>query len=298
MICVVLVGDQLQRLLELRAAVGRVLHQALVLDDVEGRQRSGAGDRVRAVRTALRAGPRLLHQLGRRSDAGQREAGGQALRGDQYVRLRAEVVAAPELAGPPEPGLHLVDDEQDAVPVGALPQAGEEPLVGRHVAALAENRLDEERRGVGRRTQCLQHIVELAQREVGRLLDRPAEVARVGERRDVYAGHQRAEPGAELGPGRRHRGRRDGPAVEAAVEDDRRWAGRSPGGSVAAPPRSASLPELAKNIRSRSPGQHLAEPVDEREQRPVHDGRVLAWIILPTCSWAAATTRGWQCPVR
>src|SRR5262249_6210618 len=50
---------------------------------------------------------------------------------------------------PPETGLHLVDHQQDAVLVGALAQAGEEPLVGGHVAALTEHRLNEERGGVG-----------------------------------------------------------------------------------------------------------------------------------------------------
>jgi hypothetical protein len=49
----VLVSDQLQGLLELGAALGRVLDQVLVLDHVEGGECGGAGDRVRAVRAAL-----------------------------------------------------------------------------------------------------------------------------------------------------------------------------------------------------------------------------------------------------
>jgi hypothetical protein len=160
------------------------------------------------------------------------------------------------------------------VRVRALTQSGEEPLVRRHVPALAEHRFDEERRGVGRRTQGLQHVVELTEREVGRLLDRPAEVAGVGERRDVDAGHQRAEPGPELGPRRGHRGRRDRPAVEAAVEHDHvRPPGRLPG----QPERG--LDRLAAGIREEHPvemlGEDLAEPVDQRQQRSVHDSRVL-----------------------
>ena len=38
---------------------------------------------------------------------------------------------------------------------------------------------------------------------------------------------------------------------------------------------TASLPELLKNTESRRCGQHLAEPLGERQQRPVHHGRVL-----------------------
>ena len=45
----------------------------------------------------------------------------------------------------PKPGLDLVRDEQDAVLGGELPQARQEPG-GRHdVAALADDRLDDER---------------------------------------------------------------------------------------------------------------------------------------------------------
>ena len=59
----------------------------------------------------------------------------------------------------------------------------------------------------------------------------------------------------------------------------------------------ASEPELAKNIRSRCCGS-----TSPSRSTSVSSGRCItvvycAWIILPTCSCAAATTRGWQCPV-
>ena len=142
------------------------------------------------------------------------------------------MLTAPELSGSPEAGLHLVDHQQDAVLVGAFAQSGEEPLVGGHVSALAQHRLDEERSGVGGRRQRLQDVVQLGEREVGGLLDRPAEVGGVGERCHVHAGHQRGEAGAELRAGRRQRGRRDRAAVEAAVEHD----DIGPAGRLAAKP--------------------------------------------------------------
>jgi hypothetical protein len=111
------------------------------------------------------------------------------------------VVSAPELARAAESRLHLVEHQQHSVRVGAFPQAIEEALICRHVAALAEYRLDEESGRVGRRAQRVQYVVELGEGEFGRLLDRPAEVAGVGERRHVHAGHQRAEARAELRAG-------------------------------------------------------------------------------------------------
>ena len=63
-------------------------------------------------------------------------------------------------AGAPEAGLHLVGDEQDAV----LAQTGREPLQERggrgDVAAFAEHRLDDDRRGLGRRGLRREQVVE------------------------------------------------------------------------------------------------------------------------------------------
>ena len=184
------------------------------------------------------------------------------------------MLSAPELSGPPEAGLHLVDHQQDAVPVGALAQSCEEPLVGGHVPALTQHRLDEERGGVGGRGQRLQDVVQLREREVRCLLDGPAEVGGVRERRHVHAGHQRREPGAELRAGRRQRRRRDRATVETAVEhDDVRPAGR-----LAGQPQRR-LDRLAARVGEEHPvqpgGQHLAEPLDQREQRAMHHRRVL-----------------------
>ena len=59
----------------------------------------------------------------------------------------------------------------------------------------------------------------------------------------------------------------------------------------------ASLPEFAKNIRSRPCGS-----TSPSRSTSVSSGRCMtvvycAWISVPTCRCAASTTRGWQCPV-
>ena len=55
------------------------------------------------------------HELAPGQDARQRQARGDALGHDQDVRLDVPVLDREQLAGPPEAGLDLVGDEQDAV---------------------------------------------------------------------------------------------------------------------------------------------------------------------------------------
>ena len=71
---------------------------------------------VAAVRAAVRAGRRGCPSArAARQDAGQRQAGRDALGHDEDVRLDVPVLDREHLAGAPEPGLDLVGDEQDAV---------------------------------------------------------------------------------------------------------------------------------------------------------------------------------------
>lgn len=61
----------------------------------------------------------------------------------------------------PESGLHLVEDQEDAMLARALGNAGEEFGVGGDVATLAEHRLDDHRRDLARGGGRREQVVEL-----------------------------------------------------------------------------------------------------------------------------------------
>ena len=107
-------------------------------------------------------------------DPGQRQAGRDALGHDQDVGLDVPVLDREHLAGPPEPGLDLVGDEQDAVLAGDLAQPRQEPRRRHDVAALAEDRLDDDRRDLVRVDELVERQVELGLPVAG------ARVGRVG----------------------------------------------------------------------------------------------------------------------
>ena len=94
--------------------IGGVLDEA-ALEQFDGRQRRGAGDRVAAVGRAVRAGTPGLEQLGLGDQRAERHPRRDALGGQQDVGLDAPVVDRPHLAGPAGARLDLVGDEQDAV---------------------------------------------------------------------------------------------------------------------------------------------------------------------------------------
>ena len=112
------------------------------------------------------------------------------------------------LPGAPGAGLDLVGDEQDPVAVAQLAQARQEVVLGDDVAALALDRLDDDRGELVGRHQALEDaLLELVE-------------ALVAERHVVDAGEHRAEVGVVLGL---RRGEADGahrPAVEPAEERD------------------------------------------------------------------------------
>ncbi len=96
-------------------------------------------------------------------DAAERHvAGVDALGEGQQVRDDALVRGDEPAAGPPEAGHHLVEDEDDAVPVAQLPHTGEVAGRGQHDAGGAGDRLEQDGRD-GLRALELDDLLEMGQ---------------------------------------------------------------------------------------------------------------------------------------
>jgi len=129
------------------------------------------------------------------------------------VGLDPEVLDGPHLAGAPGARLDLVGDEQDAVPVAQLAQAGHEAGLGHDVAALALHGLDDDGRDfVGGHDLVEEHLVE------------PGQVDLVAVGRVVDAADEGRDAGVVLGLRRGQRDGTHGAAVEAAEEGHHRMA--------------------------------------------------------------------------
>ena len=124
----------------------------------------------------------------------------------------------------PDAGLDLVGDEEDPVGAGDLAEARQEAGRRDDVAALAEDRLDDDRRhvlGVGQRVQRqVQLLLPVAGAAgVGRVGAAGGPVA-VRERGAVHGAGERLEVAAVDVLGRREGHRLGGAAVVAAPEDE------------------------------------------------------------------------------
>ena len=142
---VVLLGPALHALFDHRANAHGALWQLLVAHHIHHRQARRARDRVAAIRAAQAAGVGGVHHAGSTDHAGKWEPGRQAFGHRDEVGLDARVLDAEELAGAAEPGLDLIDDQEDAVALRHLAEAAQEVRWGGHEAALAEHRLDDHR---------------------------------------------------------------------------------------------------------------------------------------------------------
>ena len=142
---------------------------------------------------------RLHHALARHERTDRGVGGGEALRGGDEVRRDAEALGCEPVAEAPEAGDHLVEAEQDAVPVAQLAHPFEVAR-GRHERAAAVlDRLDDDHRhrlGPGLADRPL----ELVQQEGGELLlglvGRPVVAVRV--RHVQHVRDERLEGGAQV----------------------------------------------------------------------------------------------------
>ena len=168
--------------------------------------------------------------LGPREQPGQRQARCDRLGHDEDVRLDVPVPHREQLTGPAEPGLDLVGDEEDPVLAGDLAEARQEPRRRDDVAALTDDRLDDDRRDLVRIHELVEQQVEpllpvaRACPWIVRSAGRPVAVRVVGV---VDAAGERLE-GAAVDILRRGEGHRlAGAPVELVAErDDRRPARR------------------------------------------------------------------------
>ena len=128
----------------------RLGEQVVALDDLEDGERRRGRDRVAAEGAADAAGLHGIHDLGAAGDGGEREAARDALRARDEVGHDAVVLDRVPGAGAGDAGLDLVGDEHDAVLGAELLDRRE--VAGRRDddAAVALDRLDEERGDLAR----------------------------------------------------------------------------------------------------------------------------------------------------
>jgi hypothetical protein len=143
------------------------------------------------------------------------------------------VLAGEEPAGPPEPGLDLVGDEQDPVLAGEAGQRPDELHRGRDEAALAQLQLDHDRRhrpGIHERGEQLVEVPPARHAALAAQRPAPRAAVAVRERDAVHLRRERPEAllvGHHLG---RERQREIGTAMEAVLETDHRLpSGECPG---------------------------------------------------------------------
>ena len=183
-------------------------------------ERGRAPHGVAAVGAAVGAGGPARHQLRRRADRREGEAGGDALGHDQDVGTDAGLLHEEHVAGAGEPALDLVRDEQDPVFVADLPQSPEEGGRRRVVAALAQHRLQDHGRRLRRGGLAGQQVPDPVQGLGHGLLLGQARPHRLGERGREHAGRQRRVAGPVPRLGRGHGHGQVGATVEAALEHD------------------------------------------------------------------------------
>ena len=202
-----------QRQPQFGAALGGLLDQLLGLDHLErgdaGRHRQIVLREGRAVHDgAIHAVEHLVEDaFARQHRADRHVAAGQRLRQQHHVGLDIPVLDREESSGAADPGLDLVGDEQRAV-LPAERGGARQKFVGRHVDALALDRLDDEGGDLARRQRLLERC-EVVERDCG------------------ASRQQRLETAAEIRVVRQ-RQRAVGQAVKGVVAvDDARASGRA-----------------------------------------------------------------------
>ena len=174
-------------------------------------------------RTSNRACRPSTHDVGAGDQRRQRQPAGETLAGGDHVGDDAVVLACPHPPGATDAGLHLVDHEQDAVPVAQRRAA--------RPANRRAARRNRPRPGSARRRSAATSPGSVMRSNSTRLdVVGAGDLAVEGERSVVAAGRDDAEAAAVLRLRRRQRQRAERAPVEAAVEGDHVRAARCGGG--------------------------------------------------------------------
>ncbi len=215
-------GPAVEALLDDLADLLRLAEDVLLFEYVEDGQCGGAGHRIAAVGPSDGAQRGGIDDLRASDDGGERHAGRQRLADRDEVGDDALVLHGPELAGAPEAGLDLVDDEYDAVLIAEPAQAAEEALGGHDEAALAQDGLDDDGGHVLRRHVGQQHLVEARQGVLRQLVGRHADrrPVGIGQRGVEDVGGEGADPGAQRPVLAVEGQAQQSAAVEAVLEAD------------------------------------------------------------------------------
>ncbi len=122
--------------------------QVFVGQHPQHRQRRGRADRVTAECAAVQAGGEQVRGSTDGQTGSDRQTAAEALGQRHHIGGDAVVLVGEERAGAADPGLHLVEDQQRAVPGGEF--AGRDQVTGRRDddTALPHDRLQEHRSGV------------------------------------------------------------------------------------------------------------------------------------------------------
>ncbi len=141
-----------------------MVQEAFGKHDIENGIADGHGQRIAPVSRPVGAGLHAACRVFGRKAGAQREAAANALRNSHDVGRDAGPFVGKQLAGAPDAGLDLVEDQQQAVLVAQLPERPHEFPGCQPQTALALHRLDEDRsRCIG---DCRLQGVEVAERHL------------------------------------------------------------------------------------------------------------------------------------
>ncbi len=173
--------------------------QALLFDHLNGSNAGPRGERVTTEGCGMHARPQMDGEFAGGQHRATSHARAEALGKGHHVGSDPKVLVAEPVARPAAAALHLVEDQQQVVPIGDFPQALQKARGRRHHPPLPEDRLDHDAAGL--------------------IVDQVLNSSEVAMRGILKTGHNRAEALVILWLGS-SRDAAQCAAMEAALEGD------------------------------------------------------------------------------